>query len=289
MAIKGLQIIGESINDSVPSTHKLFEQNDLDGLKQLARLQEDKGAAYIDVNIGPRPAELMSVLVKELQQATTLPLSIDSPDPAQAMAGLNAYQTELAGNSLPVLNSISPLRLEMFELYVVQKFCPILLVTERDENGAGVMNSTSEQIYDTARTMLQMAGAAGIPVEDCIFDVGIAPLAIDSENLTRRTVESISLISGDRDFKGCSFVIGISNFTHMLPPRRPSDNLPLRSTLESALLTKLQSLGLNMVVGSVKRNYQLLQPDHPAMICLEKVLQLDGFDTIMHVQSFLTG
>ena len=29
MAIPGLTIIGESINDSVPSTHKLFDANDV--------------------------------------------------------------------------------------------------------------------------------------------------------------------------------------------------------------------------------------------------------------------
>jgi len=287
MAINGLQIIGESINDSVPSTHELFEKEDLDGIRQLVRFQEERGAAYIDVNVGLRTPELMAQLIKEIQHTTVLPLSIDSPDPALAGTGLNTYREDLAAHRLPILNSISALRPEMFPLYAMQKFRPILLVTERDESGKAVMNSTSAEIYDTARVMLQLAVDAGVPVEDCIIDVGIAPLAIDTENRTRRTVDSIRLISSDPAFRGCSFVLGISNFTHMLPSRRPSDNLPLRSALESALLTKLLPLGFNMVVGSVKRNYQLLPPDHPAMVCLEQVLQLDGFDTIMQVQNFL--
>ena len=54
MAIEGLKIIGESINDSVPSTKKLFAANDIEGLENLAKLQDEKGAAYIDVNVGER-------------------------------------------------------------------------------------------------------------------------------------------------------------------------------------------------------------------------------------------
>ena len=56
MPLSGLTIIGETINDSVPSTKKLFDAGDIDGILELARSQDEKGAAYIDVNVGPRPA-----------------------------------------------------------------------------------------------------------------------------------------------------------------------------------------------------------------------------------------
>ncbi len=65
MAIEGLKIIGESINDSVPSTKKLFAANDIEGLENLARLQDEKGAAYIDVNVGERDPEFMAEMVKK--------------------------------------------------------------------------------------------------------------------------------------------------------------------------------------------------------------------------------
>ena len=67
MAIEGLKIIGESINDSVPSTKKFFDAGDTDGLLALARMQDEKGAAYIDVNIGPRAPEFMAELVQKIQ------------------------------------------------------------------------------------------------------------------------------------------------------------------------------------------------------------------------------
>ena len=45
-------------------------------------------------------------------------------------------------------------------------------------------------------------------------------------------------------------------------------------------------LGLDMVIGSVKRNYDLLPPEHPAMRCVEECLKLDGFDVLMRVREF---
>jgi hypothetical protein len=45
-------------------------------------------------------------------------------------------------------------------------------------------------------------------------------------------------------------------------------------------------LGLNMVVGSVKRKYALLPDDHPAMQCLKDALKLEGVDVIMRVMMF---
>ena len=51
--------------------------------------------------------------------------------------------------------------------------------------------------------------------------------------------------------------MGLSNFTVMLPPKR-ADGSPVKGPLESAFLTKAMPLGLDMVIGSVKRNYELL-------------------------------
>src|SRR3974390_2949975 len=133
MAIAGLTIIGESINDSVPSTKKLFDAGDVSGLLELARSQDEKGAAYIDVNIGSRPPDSMTYMFRKLQGVTGKPLSIDTPDPAIAKAGLEAYDLARAGGKKPVLNSISALRIEMLELYAIQPFKPILLVSERME------------------------------------------------------------------------------------------------------------------------------------------------------------
>ncbi|KAA3660349.1 MAG: dihydropteroate synthase DHPS, partial [Calditrichaeota bacterium] len=152
MSIEGLTIIGESINDSVPSTNKLFEANDIDGIIELAKFQAENGAAFVDVNVGLRTPEFMAEMVTKIQQAVSTPLSIDTPDPVIAAAGLRAYNPELADGKKPILNSISEARLEMFDNYKEQPFIPILLATEGlHENGEMGMNKTAEQTYDTAK------------------------------------------------------------------------------------------------------------------------------------------
>ena len=288
MAIAKLTIIGESINDSVPSTKTLFENNDIEGIKALAVKQDEKGAAYIDVNVGRRDAAFMAKMVQEVQSVTEKPLSIDTPDMALAQAGLEAYDLDRAGGKKPILNSISPLRKGMLDLYAICPFMPILIVTERiDASGKAVHCHTVEETCEAAKDMLKMVRESNydIPNEDCIFDPGIAPIGSDTEGLTRRLIESIRQIHADSDFTGVHMSLGLSNFTVMLPAKRANGS-PVKSPLESAFLTMTIPHGLDMVIGSVARKYELLTPDHDAMVCLEEFLKLDGFDAVMRIQEF---
>ncbi len=288
MSIKGLAIIAESINDSVPSTHAMFEKNDINGIVELAKSQAQGGAAYIDVNVGLRSPGFMADIVKEIQKHITLPLSIDTPDPEIAAAGLEAYNAERAGGKKPILNSISQARLQMFDVYKRQPFIPILLVTEGiDESGEMKMNKTAEETYATAKTMMKIAREKipGVKNNELIFDPGIVPIGSDSEGHFKRLMNSIKLIHEDPDFKDINMSVGLSNFTVMLPSKR-SDGTPVKGALESAFLTMAMPMGFNTIIGSVKRNYSLLPDNHPAMECLKDVLQLEGYDAIMRVMSF---
>jgi len=290
MPLAGLTIIGESINDSVPSTKKLFDAGDINGLLELARSQDEKGAAYIDVNIGPRPPEFMAEMVRKLQGVTAKPLSIDTPDPAIAKAGLEAYQLDRAGGKKPILNSISALRTEMFDLYKIQPFKPILLVSENVIDGRSKPCRTVEETFEAAQRLVKtfFARCPGATNDDCIIDPGIAPIGSDSEGNIHRLIGAMELIHKDASFAGCHFSVGLSNFTVMLPPKRP-DGSPVKGALESAFLTRAMPLGLDMVIGSVKRNYELLTPEHPAMRCLDDCLKVKGFDVLMRVREFYSS
>jgi cobalamin-dependent methionine synthase I len=288
MPIDGLTIIGESINDSVPSTHQMLESNDIEGILELARTQDIKGAAYIDVNIGSNPPSLMADLVRKIQRVTSKPLSIDTPDIEIAEAGLSAYKPELANQQKPILNSISHSRLEMFDLYRKQPFIPILLISEGvNEKGEKVMNRTAEETFRTAQWFINVAAEhiEAYSNEKCILDPGIAPIGSDSEGNFKRLLRSIQMIHEDPNLQGVNMSVGLSNFTVMLPSKC-ADGTPVKSTLESAFLTLAMPFGLNMVIGSVKRKYAILEPGHTAMQCLKDILSLEGFDVIARVMTF---
>ncbi|HNC23601.1 MAG TPA: dihydropteroate synthase [Opitutaceae bacterium] len=288
MPIPNLTIIGESINDSVPSTNKLFEANDLVGLKELAKSQDAGGAGYIDVNVGPRPAEFLAQMVREVQGVTTKPISIDTPDPVMAEAALKAYDRARAGGKLPVLNSIAQTRREMFKLTKIMPFMPILLASERLEKGVGHPNHTAAEVHQTARELVAEAAQYGIPVEHCIIDPAISPIGADSDGRFQCLMGAINLIHADPALKGVHMSVGLSNFSVMLPPKR-ADGSPTKGPLESAFLTMAVPLGMDHVIGSVKRKYEVLPPDHPAMLCLSDCLKLEGFDVIMRVQEYYSS
>ena len=289
MAIPGLKIIGESINDSVPSTKKLFDAGDLPGLLALARSQDEKGAAWLDVNVGSRPPAFMADLVARIQSVTAKPLSIDTPDPAIAEAGLRAFDPARASGAKPILNSISPLRLQMFDLWAVRPFVPILLSSERFEgdSSSARANRTAEETRRTARTLLEEARRRipGFTNDQAIIDPGIAPIASDSEGQLKRVLESLALIHDDPFFSGVHTSVGLSNFTIMLPSKR-ADGSPVKGPLESAFLTLAMPLGLDMIIGSTVRKYELLPDGHPALTCLGDILKLDGFDTLVRLKEF---
>jgi cobalamin-dependent methionine synthase I len=285
-----LTIIGETINDSVPSTKKLFDAGDIAGILALARTQDEKGAAYIDVNVGARSPEFMADLVKKIQQVTAKPLSIDTPDPQIARAGLEAYDLDRAGGRKPILNSISPLRVAMIELGAIQPFRPILLISERVEGGMSRPCHSASETCEAARFLLSAARAATPPIAngDCIFDPGIAPIGSDAEGNLKRLVTAMELIHNDPQFAGVHMSVGLSNFTVMLPAKR-ADGSPVKGPLESAFLTRAMPLGLDTIVGSVKRNYEILPSDHPAAQCLEDCIQRPGFDAILRVREFYSA
>jgi len=232
----------------------------------------------------------MAEVVKKIQQHISLPLSIDTPNQEIAAAGLEAYQADRAGNHQPILNSISASRLAMFDLYALQPFIPILLITESVGDAAGAnMNKTAEQTYTTAKTMVKIARERiqSIRNDQLILDPGIVPIGSDAHGNFKRLINTLQLIHQDSNLAGMNISVGLSNFTVMLPAKK-ADGSPVKGPLESAFLTMAMPLGLNTIIGSVKRNYTLLPEDHPAMQCLKDVLTMDGLAALMRVMSYFS-
>lgn len=276
----GLSIIGESINDSVPLTKSLFDADDRAGLAALAVSQELGGAAYIDVNVGTRTPDLMRDVCLLVQEASRLPISVDSPDVVLAEAGLLVCRTD---RPRPILNSISLRRLSMFDLYHRVAFRPILLATETAHGAC----HTAEETFAAAKELLQHALRVGIPREDCLFDLGIAPIGSDADGNLARLMKTLAFLQTDADFAGTHRSLGLSNFTVMLPAKR-RNGLAVRGPLESAFLTRAVPLGLDHVIGSVKRSYTPLSEGDAALVCVDDCIRLGGFDAILRVRDFYT-
>ena len=286
MPIPSLTIIGETINDSVPSTKQLFDAGNIDGLLELARFQDEKGAAYINVNVGDRPPEFMAEMVRKIQAVTAKPLSIDTPDPQIAQAGLEAYDPARAGGRRPILNSISPLRMGMFDLYAIQPFRPILLVSEQVVDGESKPCHTAEETSRAAQSIVKTFKdrCPGTSNDDCIVDRGIAPIGSDTEGNLHRLIGALALIHADPAFAGVHASVGLSNFTVMLPAKRASGEAV--KGLGKRVFDQGHATGAGHGHRLRQAQLDLFPPEHPAMQCLKDCLKLEGFDVLMRVREF---
>jgi hypothetical protein len=164
---------------------------------------------------------------------------------------------------------------------------PILLVSENVVDGRKQVCRTARETHEAAKALLSdfRKRCPGATNADCIIDPGIAPIGSDSEGNLHRLIGALELINKDSDFAGTHRSVGLSNFTVMLPTKC-ADGTPVKGPLESAFLTIAMPLGLDMIIGSVKRKYELLDAAHPALVCLNDCLKLSGFDVLMRIRDF---
>jgi cobalamin-dependent methionine synthase I len=120
-------------------------------------------------------------------------------------------------------------------------------------------------------------------LDDILIDVSIGPLAADTEGLTRRAIESIRLIGSDPDLKGIHMMVGLSNLSIMLP-KTALDGSPLKVRLESAFLTMAMPLGLDTILGTPGRDYQILDEDNFVYRGFREAVECSGFDILVRTQ-----
>ena len=80
----GLIIIGEKINGAIPSVAEAIRVRNADFIKELAVVQTESGANYLDICAGTstdKEFEALTWLVDTVQNAVRTPICIDSPDP----------------------------------------------------------------------------------------------------------------------------------------------------------------------------------------------------------------
>ncbi len=293
-SIDDLTIIGERINPGFKSSRALLDAKDLDGIRQLAVIQEEKGARYLTINVGTAasddPGFLLDV-IREVQDAADLPLSFDYPNKEVQKICLDVYDPGKAGGRKPIMNSVSELRMEMLDLIGLQPCKIVLMASERMENGEKIPNTTAEEVHKTAARLTENVLQRGSEMEtnDVFVDVSLGPLSADTEGITKQAIESIRLIGADPDLKGVHTIVGLSNLSVMLP-RLAVDGSLLKVQLESAFLTMAMPLGLDTILGTAGRNYQMLDEDDFVYTGFKEALDLGGFETILRVQEiYKTG
>ena len=229
--LDGVRVIGERVN---PTGKKRFQQalleNDLDYILDVAIQQEDAGADILDVNVGFPGVDEVAMLprvVKQLQSALSLPLQLDSSNPAALEAGLRVYNGKAAVNSVngeaEVLDRILP---------IVKKYGVAVVGLTLDKGG---IPQSAEQRVAIARRILDAALSYGIPREDVWIDCLTLTVSAQQE----QAAETLKAVHAVRHELGLQTVLGVSNISFGLP------NRPL---ITQSFLTQAMYAGLTLPI-----------------------------------------
>ena len=261
--LNGVRVIGERLN---PTGKKRFQQalreQDMDYILKTAIDQEAAGADILDVNVGlPGLDEgaMMARLVDALQPVVSLPLQIDSSDPAVIGAGLRRCCGRAVVNSVngkaQVLDAVLPL---------VKKYGAAVIGLTIDENG---LPRTAADRLDIARRICRAADRYGIPREDVIIDCLTMTVSAQQDQAAE-TLEALRLVKSEL---GVRCALGVSNI---------SFGLPERQQISQSFLTQALCCGLDLPI---------LNPNQTAMmdaVCAARVLSGEDKGCAAYIRRF---
>ena len=209
---RGVRVIGERIN---PTGKKRFQQAlrecDMNYIVSQAIEQEEAGAQILDVNVGlpgiDEP-DMMRRVVTAISGAVSLPLQIDSTNPAAIEAGLRAAPGKCLINSVnatkPSLDGILPL---------ARKYGAAIVALTIGEAG---LPSTVEERMALAEEIVAHAERAGIDRRDIAVDCLTLTVSAQQEQAAM-TLEALQRV---RSRLGLETVLGVSNISFGLPQRQ---------------------------------------------------------------------
>jgi 5-methyltetrahydrofolate--homocysteine methyltransferase len=239
-------IIGERIN---PTGRKRFAEElrggDLTTVSVDALAQVQAGADMVDVNAGiplVDEPELLSAMLRTVQQTVDVPICIDSSVIEALEAGLSVYEGRALVNSVTAEDE----RLEEI-LPLVARHGAAVIGLANDETG---IPETPEKRLECARKIVSAAGDFGIAPHDVVIDPLAMTVGADTDAVTT-TLRTISLI---RDELGVNMCLGASNV---------SFGLPQRHVLNAAFLPMAMAAGLTSAIMST------------APVCVEAVRAAD--------------
>jgi 5-methyltetrahydrofolate--homocysteine methyltransferase len=225
-------IVGERIN---PTGRKKFAEalraGDLSPVIGDVERQVAAGADVLDVNAGiplTDEPELLSAVIRLVQQHTDLPVCIDSSIVEALDAGLSAYQGKALVNSVTGeddrLAEILPL---------VKRHGAAVIALANDETG--IPETADQRLEITGKIVKVATEEYGIPIEDIVIDPLAMTVGADIDAVTT-TLETIRRIRAEFGLNMC---LGASNV---------SFGLPNRHVLGAAFLPMAMAAGLTSAI-----------------------------------------
>lgn len=225
-------IIGDRINPVTMSalTEALYA-SDMSPVKQAARSQTKAGAEIIKVNVsgpGINEQKMLPAVVQAVAETVSLPLCIDTEDPAALAAALKVCPGR------PLVSSISYKERALRELLpVAVKYGAAVIGRALDERGTP---PTLEGRVELAREVLRKSITAGVARADVILD----PLVLAVNKDPRAAFTTLETIAR---------LVRIEAVNVTLRPRDLAEGLPQGEAIERAFIAVALHQGATCLTG----------------------------------------
>lgn len=267
--------IGERTNaNGSKAFREAMLEGRLDDCVDIAREQVRGGAHLLDVcvdYVGRDGVADMREVVSRFATASTLPLVIDSTEPAVLQAGL-----ELIGGR-PIINSVNfedgdgPNSRFARIMPLVKEHGAAVVALTIDEDGQA--RTTEGKVRIASRLVDTLVNDWGVAVSDILLDALTFPIATGQEETRRDAIETIEAIRQiNAKYPGIQTTLGLSNVSFGLKPAA-------RIVLNSVFLHEAIQAGLTSAIVDAAKIVPLAQiPDAQRQAALDLVWDRREYD-----------
>ncbi len=280
--------IGErtNANGSKAFREALLEER-WDDCIDIARAQIRDGAHLLDLNVdyvGRNGPADMRELAFRLATASTLPIVLDSTEPAVLQAGLECLGGRAVINSVNYEDGDGPdSRFTKITKLVVEHGAAVIALTI-DEQGQA---RTAEWKVQVAKRLIEdLTRNWGLRTSDIIIDCLTFPIATGQEETRRDGIETIEAIREvKRLFPDVQTTLGLSNVSFGLNPAA-------RVVLNSVFLNECIEAGLDSAIVHAAKIIPMARiPDEQREVALDMVYdrRREGYDPLQRFLELFEG
>ncbi|MDG4826437.1 methionine synthase [Asanoa sp. WMMD1127] len=264
----GVLMVGERTNaNGSKAFREAMLAGDWQACVEMARSQARDGSHLLDLcvdYVGRDGAVDMKELAGRFATASTLPIMLDSTEPAVVEAGLEMLGGRCVVNSVNFEDGDGPASRYARVMPIVREHGAAVVALLIDEEGQA---RTAEWKVRVARRLIDdLTGRWGLSRSDILIDALTFPIATGQEETRRDGIETIEAIREiARLYPGVNFTLGISNISFGLNPAA-------RQVLNSVFLHECVSAGLTSAIVHASKILPMSRiPDEQRSVALDLV------------------
>lgn len=253
----------------------------------IAKDQTRDGAHMLDLNVdyvGRDGAVDMAALASRFATSSTLPIMLDSTEPAVLQAGLEHLGGRCAVNSVNYEDGDGPdSRFQKIMRLVTEHGAAVVALTIDEE---GQARTAEHKVRIAERLLDDLTANWGLDESDIIIDALTFPISTGQEEVRRDGIETIEAI---RELKKrhprVHFTLGVSNISFGLNPAA-------RQVLNSVFLHECTEAGLDTAIVHASKILPMARiPDEQRETALDLVYdrRREGYDPLQKLMELFEG